>query len=96
MRKVLFYLLGVLTCLIIAAMLPIIPIQMAAVIPHPVFSLAFVSIIEFADPFRVGVSYHLQWYSVVSILVLFVVSGVIGVGIVRILMKIVNANKNAT
>ncbi len=87
MRKVILYLLGVLTCLIVAALLPIIPIQRAAVIPHPVYSLAFVSIVEFMNPFRMGVWYDIQWYTVVSILALLIGIGVIGIRIARILVK---------
>jgi len=87
MRKVLSRILGVFTCLTIAALLPIIAIQRAAVIPHPVYSLAIVSIVEFMKPFRLGVWYQIHWYTVVSILALLIISAAIGIRIVRLLMK---------
>jgi len=90
MRKVLIYLLGVITCLCVCGLLPIIPIQQSPVIPQPVYSLDFVSIVEFMNPFRLGVWYRMEWYTFISILALFIaggVSGVIGIWIARVLMK---------
>ena len=99
MRKTFFYLLGSLPCLIVAVWLPIIPVQMAASVPAlvPVYSLGFTPIIELVTPgLIVGVQYHIQWYTLVSILVLLVISGMVGIWIVRTLMKKWNAHKNAT
>jgi hypothetical protein len=87
MRKVLFHTLGVLACLTIVALLPIIPIQRSPAIPHPIYSLTFISIVEFMNPFRLGVWYQIQWYTLVSILGLLIISGVIGIRIGHILMK---------
>jgi hypothetical protein len=87
MRKILFHLLGIIICLTTACLLPIIPIQRSAAIPHPVYSLAFVSIAGFMNPFRLGVWYQAQWYTFVSALALLIISGVIGIRIGRTLMK---------
>jgi hydrogenase-4 membrane subunit HyfE len=89
MRKTTSYLLGSLVCLMILALLPIIPIQSSAIIPISDYSLSFQSISELVIPTRVGVSYRIEWYTIVSIVVLLSVGVLVGILVTHALQKII-------
>jgi Ni,Fe-hydrogenase I cytochrome b subunit len=71
---------------ILVFLLPVLPVQQAAVVPHPVYSLALVSLFDLACIFRVGVRYIWEWYTFISIAVL----AILGIWVGRVIVRKTN------
>ncbi|WP_420629198.1 hypothetical protein [Candidatus Leptofilum sp.] len=59
--------------LLIALILPIIPVQAYAVVPDPVYRHTFASTVQLFNPFRLGVAYEISWFGFAIMILLPIV-----------------------
>ena len=78
MKKQLIRGIIILILFVFSCFLPLIPVQSAPVIRTPHYQLKVVSLFSILWPLRVGVHYRLEWYSLVAVLALLLISVTLG------------------